>query len=336
MVGNSHAVVDFYRKAGVPDDRLAMIHSGIGDEEPPAVDPADGPRASSAAPADAPLVLFAGRLAAQKGVDDLLAALDLLQHVRPDLRTLIVGDGPAARAARRDRATPSGSTARSGSSATATTSPGCSPRADLLVLPSLYEGLPNVVLEAMRFRKPVVATAAPGTTEVVVDGETGLLVPMQAATALAQAIRTVDRGPRPGPPPGRGRPGARRGRVPRRDDDRAVRRPLRAAGAGEGAEDARAPELGWERGGRFSSRAGVPARLQRNRGSAAAPVASESPVSRGDRGPAIVLPDGSGARGTCPERFELGSFRRIARPTGRRARPEAGVRSGPNKIDNPL
>ena len=35
-----------------------------------------------------------------------------------------------------------------------------------------------MVLEAMRFRKPVVATAAPGTTEVVVDGETGLLVPI--------------------------------------------------------------------------------------------------------------------------------------------------------------
>ena len=63
--------------------------------------------------------------------------------------------------------------------------------ADLLVLPSLYEGLPNVVLEAMRFQKPVVATAAPGTTEVVVDGETGLLVPVGKPVALAQAIRTV-------------------------------------------------------------------------------------------------------------------------------------------------
>ena len=63
--------------------------------------------------------------------------------------------------------------------------------ADLVVLPSLYEGLPNVVLEAMRFRKPVVATAAPGTTEVVADGATGLLVPLRNPPALAQAIRTV-------------------------------------------------------------------------------------------------------------------------------------------------
>ena len=39
LVGNSHAVVNFYRGLGVPDDRLAMIYSGVGDEEPPPVDP---------------------------------------------------------------------------------------------------------------------------------------------------------------------------------------------------------------------------------------------------------------------------------------------------------
>ena len=67
--------------------------------------------------------------------------------------------------------------------------------ADVVVLPSAYEGLPNVVLEAMRFRKPVVATAAPGTTEVVVDGETGLLVPVGNVMLLARAIRDLVRDP---------------------------------------------------------------------------------------------------------------------------------------------
>jgi glycosyltransferase involved in cell wall biosynthesis len=62
-------------------------------------------------------------------------------------------------------------------------------------LPSSYEGLPNVVLEAMRFRKPVVATAAPGTIEVVVDGETGLLVPIGDQVRLARAIRDLARDP---------------------------------------------------------------------------------------------------------------------------------------------
>jgi glycosyltransferase involved in cell wall biosynthesis len=48
-----------------------------------------------------------------------------------------------------------------------------------------------VVLEAMRLGKPVVATAAPGTIEVVNPGETGLLVPLRNPPALARAIRTL-------------------------------------------------------------------------------------------------------------------------------------------------
>ena len=51
------------------------------------------------------------------------------------------------------------------------------------------------MLEAMRFRKPVVATAAPGTTEVVVEGETGLLVPVGDVTGLARSIRDLVRDP---------------------------------------------------------------------------------------------------------------------------------------------
>jgi glycosyltransferase involved in cell wall biosynthesis len=193
VVGNSRAVVDFYRRAGVADDRLALIYSGIGDEEPPAVDPAEV-RASLGLPADAPLALFAGRLAAQKGLDDLINALDLLQHVRPDLRTLIVGDGPLrghledlAHAYRLD-----GAVRFLGHRDDV---PRLLSASDLLVLPSLYEGLPNVVLEAMRARKPVVATAAPGTTEVVVDGQTGRLVPLRNPPALAEAIRSVIQDP---------------------------------------------------------------------------------------------------------------------------------------------
>ncbi len=155
----------------------------------PEVEPAEV-RAGLGLPGDAPVVLFVGRLAAQKGVADLIAALDLLQHVRPDLRALIVGDGPlrsqleeTAHAFRLD-----GAVRFLGHRDDV---PRLLAAADLLVLPSLYEGLPNVVLEAMRARKPVVATAAPGTTEVIADGRTGLLVPVHDPTALARAIRTV-------------------------------------------------------------------------------------------------------------------------------------------------
>lgn len=62
---------------------------------------------------------------------------------------------------------------------------------DMFVLPSLWEGLPNVVLEAMACGKGVIATAVDGTVEAVNDGETGLLVPAKAPTALAEALIKV-------------------------------------------------------------------------------------------------------------------------------------------------
>jgi glycosyltransferase involved in cell wall biosynthesis len=62
---------------------------------------------------------------------------------------------------------------------------------DLFVLPSLFEGLPLSILEAMAACKPVVATAVDGNKEIVIDGQTGLLVPPADPVALAGAIRTV-------------------------------------------------------------------------------------------------------------------------------------------------
>jgi glycosyltransferase involved in cell wall biosynthesis len=62
---------------------------------------------------------------------------------------------------------------------------------DLFVLPSLWEGLPNAILEAMAMQKPVVATTVDGNVEAVVAGKTGLLVPPRDAFALADAIREL-------------------------------------------------------------------------------------------------------------------------------------------------
>lgn len=195
IVGNSQAVVDFYRGVGLPAAKLTVIPSGIADEEPPAVDPGAVRQGLGIAPG-APLLLFVGRLAAQKGVADLLDALDLLQHVEPTAVTVLAGDGPL-RAALEQRARDHDliATGRVRFLGHRDDVPTLLAAADVLVLPSRYEGLPNVVLEAMRFRKPVVATAAPGTTEVVADGQTGLLVPVGDTRALARALRDLIRDP---------------------------------------------------------------------------------------------------------------------------------------------
>jgi glycosyltransferase involved in cell wall biosynthesis len=191
VVGNSNAVVSFYRKVGIPPEKLAMIHSGIADEEPPVVD-RDEVRTSLGLAPGAPLILFAGRLAAQKSVETLLSALDILQHVRPAVRALIVGEGPLrSRLEETARAYQLFEDRRVSFLGHRDDVPRLLAAADLLVLPSLYEGLPNVVLEAMRFRKPVVATAAPGTTEVVEDGVTGLLVPLRDPPAFTRAIQRI-------------------------------------------------------------------------------------------------------------------------------------------------
>lgn len=193
VVGNSKAVHDFYLGRGIPENRLAMIYSGIDDGPVPTVDPA-AVRRELGFPEDAPLVLFAGRLAEQKRIDVLVKALDLLQHIQPDLRAVIAGDGPLrdqleglARSYRLTERVRFLGHRNDVSRLMAA--------ADVVVLPSSYEGLPNLILEAMRHSKPVVATAAPGTTEVVVDGETGILVPIGSPQPMAHALRDVIRDP---------------------------------------------------------------------------------------------------------------------------------------------
>ncbi len=62
---------------------------------------------------------------------------------------------------------------------------------DIFVLSSLYEGLPLCILEAMAAGKPIVATDADGTNELIIDGETGLTVPVKDPAQLASAIMTL-------------------------------------------------------------------------------------------------------------------------------------------------
>ena len=191
VVGNSHAVVDFYRRAGIPADKLAMIYSGIGEPPVPAaeVDRA-GVRLSLRLPPDAPLVVFAGRLAAQKRVDDLIHAMDLLLHLLPRAHTVILGDGPL-----RERLQEMVRNLQHENAIHFLGHREDVPRllaaADVLALPSSYEGLPNIVMEAMALGVPVAATAAPGTTELIEHERSGLLVPLGRRPELAQAIRRL-------------------------------------------------------------------------------------------------------------------------------------------------
>lgn len=133
------------------------------------------------------LILFVGNLVPVKGVDFLLEAVAQLK--KTDFALYIVGDG-SMRPMVETRAEQLGI---SRSCIFAGRRPHdeipiwlCA--ADCLVLPSLSEGLPTTILEAMMCRTPVIATAVGGTPEIVVDGDTGFLVPPADATALSSAI----------------------------------------------------------------------------------------------------------------------------------------------------
>ena len=193
LVGNSRAVVKFYEQLGVPKEKLGLIYSGAEDEVPARTDSV-AIRIALGFEANAPLILFAGRLAEQKRIGDLLKALDLLQYVEPAARTIIVGDGPL-----RDRLEKASQTyhldGRVRFLGHREDVPNLMAASDLVVLPSAFEGLPNVLLEAMRLRKPVIGTAATGTTEAIIDGQTGLLVPIGNPPLLARAIRDIIRDP---------------------------------------------------------------------------------------------------------------------------------------------
>jgi glycosyltransferase involved in cell wall biosynthesis len=69
--------------------------------------------------------------------------------------------------------------------------PDCLSLMDVLVLPSKWEGCPNVILEAMAAKVPVVATDVGGVSEVLLDGVTGLLVPLDNPQILAQKIISI-------------------------------------------------------------------------------------------------------------------------------------------------
>ena len=129
--------------------------------------------------------LFVGRLRIRKGVEVLLEALRGV----PGARLLIAGDGEhRVSLEHRAAALELGPAVRFLGRCDAARVRGLLRGARALVVPSIYEGMPLVVLEAMEAGVPVIASAVSGIPEVVEGGVTGWLVPPEAPEALAEAL----------------------------------------------------------------------------------------------------------------------------------------------------
>ena len=147
-------------------------------------------------PDGAEVVGFVGRLAARrKGFLDFLAAGQRLVERRPNVRFLIVGDADRGKPDAVDPSAANGYGIQQHCIFLGTQPNDALPvlyrLMDVLVLPSLFEGIPRVVMEAAAMGVPVVATDVKGNREAVVDGRTGLLVPLGDVTALSDAVTDV-------------------------------------------------------------------------------------------------------------------------------------------------
>lgn len=180
---NRVGMQDTMRHQIVPEHRLRFIGNGIDVAlfHPCRRDPAgDRP----------PTITCVARMEAVKNHLQLLEAAQLLHERGLDFRVRLVGDGPLREPyeAFCDRA---GIRSKIEFVGYCDDVPAVLADTDIAVLTSVKEGIPRAVIEPMAMGLPVVATRVSGTREVVRDGETGILVELGDATALANALQRL-------------------------------------------------------------------------------------------------------------------------------------------------
>jgi len=188
-VGTGVAVEAVRRRLVAPEriHTIGVAVEGVAGAELPAHMPEARDRARRALgiPAGATVIGAVGRLTYQKAPEDFLAMIDQLG--RPGVVGVWVGGGElAGHVGRLAEAKTAGRIVLAGERQDV---PEILPAFDVFVLPSRYEGLPTAVVEAMVAGVPVVATAVNAVGDVVVPGETGLLVPPRRPDLAANAVR---------------------------------------------------------------------------------------------------------------------------------------------------
>lgn len=174
------------RRILVPEKKTFVVHNAVIPERFDAVAPVDLREKFDLA-ADALICVSAGRFSAEKGLPYLVKAAAEAIARNDRLCFIMFGDGPDLGQIKR--------LAAAAECAGRVICPGfekdligCLKGADMLINSSLSEGLPNIVLEALALKIPVVATAVGGVPELIVNDHNGLLVPSRDPGALADAI----------------------------------------------------------------------------------------------------------------------------------------------------
>jgi sugar transferase (PEP-CTERM/EpsH1 system associated) len=170
-------------RQGLSEKKLVTIHNGI-----------DPLLFTATVPQQAGPIVFVGRLSPEKDIPTLLHAVAIAVKQEPSFRLHLVGAGPSL-SELQNLTEQLGLTQHVAFLGQTNDVAEILAGASLFVLPSVTEGISLALLEAMARGLPVVATAVGGNTEVVVDGETGLLVPPQSPAELAAAMLKLYRRP---------------------------------------------------------------------------------------------------------------------------------------------
>jgi sugar transferase (PEP-CTERM/EpsH1 system associated) len=173
-------------REGIPGRRLCRIWNGI-----------DVARFRYTGPRPDGPVVMVGRMVPLKDVGTLLQAAALAVREDPSFELHVAGDGECL-SALKEQSSALGLQRHVRFLGLVRDVPALLAQASLFVLPSLSEGISLTLLEAMAVGLPIITTPVGGNPEVVVDGHTGLLIPVQRPAELAQAMLRLRRNPAEG------------------------------------------------------------------------------------------------------------------------------------------
>ncbi len=177
---------DHIIELGISADKISLVPNGIDPMELP-----DAPTArhTLGLAQDVPVLGFVGRLSEQKAIDVLINAMPLVLKRMPDVQLALIGDGELVEELQQlaEDLGVAQSIHWLGQQ------PGFAsmPAFDLFVLPSRYEGLPYVLIEALMASLPVVTTDLASSSMLVESSVNGCVVPAESPGELAEAILSI-------------------------------------------------------------------------------------------------------------------------------------------------
>ncbi len=183
-VAVSHEVCTWtQQRLNVPAENITVIHNGILLPELNSAKPVTD------VPKDTITLTFIGRLDAQKGLQYLIQAAEILQSHASPWTLLLIGDGPERKNIEQQIKAKKLSNVRL--LGFRRDVPAILQQSDIFVSPTLFEGISNAIMEAMSYSLSVVTTDIPENRELIDHEKNGIVVPVRSGSALAEALQLL-------------------------------------------------------------------------------------------------------------------------------------------------